>query len=261
MTKIIAVINQKGGVGKSTIVTNLAYGFAIKGKRTLVIDLDPQAHSSCIYCPESNYLNLISDEKTIAQAFINKKMDFTKIISQGCIGDKVLDNLDVIPSSIKLATTIEQISGGIYREQILKNHIKSLEGSYEYILLDCPPTLGILAINAIYAATTILIPVNYGRQALDGMSDLLEAVNEIKVGQQFQFFILRNLLEQRNTQTNRYIEGQLEPLKERLLSTIIRKSESINQAQINLLPVQVSDNKSKGSADFGMLVEEIECYV
>lgn len=254
-TKVLAVINQKGGVGKSTVVVNLAYALAQKNKRVLLIDLDPQAHSSCIFCPE------ITHDQTIAQAFLNKKLDIRKIITRGFCEAKEIKNLDVIPSSIRLATAIEQLSSALYREQILKNHIKAIEDDYDYIILDCPPTLGILAINAIYAASIILIPVNYGRYALDGMSDLLESTNEIKSGQDYKFFILRNLFEKRNSQTNRYIEGELEHLKEHLFMTIIRKSEAINQAQINSVPIQVFDKSSKGSQDFGLLVSEVESYV
>jgi len=248
--KKVVVINQKGGVGKSTISVNLAYGLAKKKYSTLLIDLDPQAHASCIYKKQ------VSKEETTSNLFLDKNFNINDIIFNAEINSEQEDNLFIIPSSIHLALVAEQILSSTYRESLLHKQLEKVNEAHEYIIIDCPPTLGVITINAIYTADLIIIPTNYGRYSLDGIADLFDSIKEIKEGQDYNFKILRNLYEKRSSQTNNYIESQLQPFSNNLFNTIIRKNEAINQSQINGTPVQVFNPNSSGSKDFSQLVEE-----
>lgn len=251
--KIIAVINQKGGVGKSTQSTNMSYELASQGKKTLLIDIDPQAHSCTIYSPDY-------EGYTIKDLFSDPKFDIKKTIVQAEVQGKQVDNLFVISSNIHFAKVAEQIASRVHREKILHNHLKKID--YEYVLLDCPPNLGVITINAIYAADIILIPVNYDKGALDGMSDLINTVKEVKeISVETPYLILRNAFDSRNKQTNCYIDSELQPFESRLLKTKIRKTESINQARIADEPIQVYDRQSNGVEDYKNLIEELYKHV
>jgi chromosome partitioning protein len=255
----IVILNQKGGVGKSTITVNLGYGLAHAGKKTLIIDLDPQAHSTVIYSSE------IPKDKTVSNLFLDKNPSVSNVVREAVIIRDVdgedkpvqMENLFIIPSNIHLAASSESIISRIHREKILHNHLARIEDRFDFILIDCPPTLGVLTINAVYTGDLILIPTNYSKYSLDGISDLFDVVSEVKQRKDYQYKILRNLKDIRSKRTNEVIEEQLKRFEDNLFDTIIRRSEAINQAQMMNLPIYVFEPKSTGSEDFDSLSKEI----
>ena len=247
----LAILNQKGGVGKTTVSINLAYGLAKRGKRTLLIDLDPQAHSSVIFCTD------IPAGGTVREIFERRDVDVRLLIRPAEVRGAPVANLFIIPSNIHLAVTAERMISQHYRERRLDKALAPVRGEYDFIVLDCPPNLGVITVNAIYTADRVLIPTTYGRYSLDGIADLFASIREIRENADGAYVILRNAFDARNRATNEYIEQQLEAVRANLLSTVIRKSEAINQAQISGEPVFSYDPKGHGSEDFAALTEEV----
>ncbi len=250
----IVVINQKGGVGKSSVTVNLGHGLAKRGKKTLIVDLDPQAHSSVIYCCEP--------DETISDLF-EKKTEFLDVIYQAAVvknirgKEKIVDikNLGIIPSDIHLATASEKIPK-TQRKKLLDSFLKTVGNEFEYILIDCPPSLGVLTVMAVYTADLILITTNYSKYSLDGISDLFRVVENVR-GDDYDYRILRNCKNTRSPKTNEVIEDLLAGFRKNLLKTVVRKSEPINQAQMINLPVQEYSPNSTGAKDFNALRNEI----
>jgi len=258
----MAIINQKGGVGKTSVTVNLGYGLARSGKKTLIVDTDPQAHSTAIFAPD------LPRENTINDLFSKRTFETGKAIRPAYLLQDIdgeekqvpAENLSIMPSNIHLAATSEIVISRTHREKILNRHLNAVKKRFDFILIDCPPTLGVLTINAIYAAELIFIPTSYSKYSLDGISDLFTSIREVKETDSFNYRILRNMKDTRASRTNEAIEAQLAPFESNLAKTVVRRSESINQAQMLCLPVQVFDSKSTGALDFDALTGEVLNY-
>ena len=249
----IALLNQKGGVGKTSVAVNLAYGLALQGAKTLILDLDPQAHASMIYCDDN-------PSSTINDIFERRDADLQPLIQAALVAGERVDMLAAVASNIRLAVIAERMITEHFRERRLHTQLQNIGDAYEYIVMDCPPNLGILTVNAIFTADLIVIPVTYGRYALDGTADLLESIDIIREGSVTQWTILRNAFDARNRTTVAYVDKELANVEANLMKTIIRRTEAINQAQIRRQPVYTYDPKGRAARDFTSLTKEIQEY-
>ena len=249
----VALLNQKGGVGKTSVAVNLAYGLALQGANTLLLDLDPQAHASMIYCDDN-------PSSTINDIFEHRDAELRPLVRQAVAAGETVDMLAVVPSNIRLAVIAERMITEHFRERRLDTQLRNIGDAFQYVVMDCPPNLGVLTVNAIYTADLIVIPVTYGRYALDGTADLLESIGIIREGSMTRWAILRNAFDARNRATVAYVDKELANVEANLMKTIIRRTEAINQAQIRRQPVYTYDPRSRAARDFTSLTKEIQGY-
>ena len=243
---IIAVTNTKGGVGKTTTTVNLATGLAARNKRTLVVDLDPQGHSTRCFVqgePDQDVSDLIMEKPSQAARAVVPS-DY--------------EHLDVGGATDRLTETAELLQARIRREERLSRALDHV-GDYDYVLLDCPPVLGVLAYNALVAADMLLVPVQPGVGSITGLDTLLESAAELRDEDvsDLSYRILTTMFEIRTTRTNALVEELLEEHRRRLLRTVISKSESLNQANLLGKPVVDYTSSSRGAQEYDALCEEI----
>lgn len=249
---IITVLNQKGGVGKTTVTTNLGHALAQAGKNTLAIDLDFQANTTSIF-----YKPISPDDKKVVDLFRGKGADVRQAIHPAYIDQKRVENLSIIPASKELEEAGLAIAAKLHRQKLLQSHLRKIYSDFDFILFDCHPDLGPITENAIYLGDMILIPADYSKFSLDGIADLFDKLAEVKEDQEYRYFILKNKLDGRNTTTNAVVDEALSEFGDHLFKTVIRKNEAINQAQMNEEVIFTYAPGSTGADDFLKLAREV----
>ncbi|MCK9377215.1 MAG: ParA family protein [Syntrophobacterales bacterium] len=250
MSHIVAVINQKGGTGKTTTTLNLGAAVAYQGYRTLLVDLDPQGHTT---------IGIGIEPDTIGASMADILVVPKKRISEVALPTYIL-GLDVAPAHIHLARAAEQVYTRVFREAILANALKDVD--YDFVFIDCPPSLGVLTTNSLYACDFIVIPCQISRYSLDGLADLLttvETVKNLSIEEMFQedlFRVLLTMFDKRNSITNEYILEQLKPYRDKTFQTRIMKNEALNQAQIAQKAIFDYDARCSGAVDYLQLCLE-----
>ncbi len=247
---ILAITNQKGGVGKTTTAINLAAALAGKGLKTLLIDLDPQANSSM------SFVDIHQLERSVYDALVEPGVHLTDIIVEA---EKV-QNLMVAPSSIALAKLEAKLMGELDSYYRLMDELKLLRRRYEYVVIDTPPTLGIITVNALVAATHVLIPIQSSYFALEGTDDLLETIDKVKRRANPRLQILGALLTlfDKRTLLSRDIRKQVRRVfGDKVFETVISKSVRLEESPAYREPIFSYAPRSSGAYQYYKLSEEV----
>ncbi len=247
---IICFATHKGGTGKTTTSINVSAALARAGKKTLLVDLDPQGHSTVGLGFELEY-----DDGNIADILLNPKVKLDQVI----LPSEQYADLDLVPSNIRLASVAESLLAKMKREERLKKSLYPLAHKYEWMIIDCPPALGVLTANAVNASDVVLIPCQVGARALDGLGDLLDLVHILK-GEDFNdWWILQTMIDKRNKVTLEIFQQQLGPYmdKKKVLETYIPQNEALNQAQIARLDIFSFENGCNGAKAYDNLAAEL----
>ena len=249
MGRIISIANQKGGVGKSTTAINLSAALAEKGKRVLVVDSDPQGNTTSGLGIDKN-----SMENTIYDVYLGNDT-----VSK-CIVKTEYENLELLPSNVNFAAAEIELIGVEKKEFILKNEIDYVKGSYDYIIIDCPPSLSLLTVNALAAADTVLVPVQCEYYALEGLSQLIHTINLVKERLNPELEMEGVVFTMYDTRTNlsaQVVENVKENLEERVFDTLIPRNIRLAEAPSYGQPITAYEPKSAGAESYRKLADEI----
>ncbi|WP_026476767.1 ParA family protein [Alkaliphilus transvaalensis] len=248
MGKVIAIFNQKGGVGKTTTNVNLSACIAQKGKRVCVIDIDPQGNSTSGFGIDKSRL-----EYSIYDVIVNE------VNIDAAVLNTEYENLDIIPSSVQLAGAEIELAAMDHRESKLRNAIEKIKSRYDFIFIDCPPSLGLLTINSLSAVDSVLIPIQCEYYALEGVSQLMNTIQLVKKSINPVLDIQGVVISMFDGRTNLSIQVVDEVkayFKGKVYATIIPRNVRLAEAPSFGQPIIYYDEKSKGAEAYIELAEE-----
>lgn len=249
MGRVIAIANQKGGVGKTTTTINLSSCLAELGQKVLVVDTDPQGNTT-------SGLGIDKDaaEPTIYQLMIGERQ------IRECIVHTAFEQLDVIPSNVNLAGAEIDLIGIEDREYILKKTLEEVKNEYDFVILDCPPSLSMLTVNAMTAADTVLVPIQCEYYALEGLSQLMHTISLVqkRLNPQLEMEgVVFTMYDARTNLSLQVVENVKENLKHTVYKTIIPRNVRLAEAPSHGLPINYYDSKSAGAESYRLLAEEV----
>ncbi|RHP96113.1 ParA family protein [Firmicutes bacterium AM59-13] len=239
MGRIIAIANQKGGVGKTTTSINLSASLAAKGKKVLVIDTDPQGNTTSGFGIEKNEL-----ENTIYELILGE------CSIRDCIISNIIKNVSVVPSNVNLAAAEIELIGVDKKEYILKNEVDYVKDDYDFIIIDCPPSLNMLTINSMTTADSVLVPIQCEYYALEGLSQLIHTINLVKERLNPDLRIDGVVFTMYDSRTNlsmQVVENVKQNLNQKVYNTLIPRNIRLAEAPSYGMPINMYDPKSAGA--------------
>ena len=247
--RVISITNQKGGVGKTTTAINLSAWLAKKGKKVLVIDADQQGNTTSGLGLEKNDI-----ENTIYDVMLEES-SLTDVKLKTCV-----EGLEVVPANISLTGAEIELIGKEEREYILKKEIDKIKQYYDFIIIDCPPSLNVITINALTASDTVLVPIQCEYFALEGLEQLLHTINLVKkrLNRHLELEgVVFTMFDARTNLSLQVVEEVKRSLCANVYRTIIPRNVRLGEAPSHGLPIHLYDPKSKGSESYELLAEEV----